>query len=108
MSCDISHAHHCFLPALLGERIDYLKGVHRSLARERDPSIEPELGYSCGDAELHWAVPDADEIGPESTLLSELARIHVAFSAGDPAKRAAIMTQLAAFQVSSPCLKQNA
>ena len=78
------------------------------LARERDPSIEPELGYSCGDAELHWAVPDADEIGPESTLLSELARIHVAFSAGDPVTRAAIMTQLAAFRVSSPCLKQNA
>ena len=78
------------------------------LARERDPFIEPEPGYSCGDSELHWAVPDADEIGPESTLLSELARVHVAFSVGDRATRAAIMAHLAAFQVSSPCLKHNA
>ena len=73
------------------------------LARERDPSIEPEPGYSCGDSELHWAVPDAEEIGPESTLLSELARIHVAFSVGDRATRAAIIARLAAFRTDPSC-----
>jgi hypothetical protein len=68
------------------------------LARERDPFIEPEPGYSCGNSETHWAVPNAEEIGPESTLLSELERIHLAFSGGDRAIRAAIIAHLAAFQ----------
>ena len=40
VSCDISHAHHCFLPALLGERIDYLKKDHRSVAEIEDSEAE--------------------------------------------------------------------
>lgn len=73
------------------------------LACERDPSIEPEPGYSCGDSESHWAVPNAEELGPESTLVSELERIHLAFRGGDRAIRAAIMAHLAAFKTDTSC-----
>ena len=62
VSCDISHAHHCFLPALIHDRISYLR---KQWPRAVVKHYESELGrlvqfLSDGDYYRKWCANPTD------------------------------------------------
>ena len=62
--CDISYAHHCFLPRFLTDRIEYLKRKHGSEADVSDYEIELTLLIQClseGDYYGRWCRDPEDE-----------------------------------------------
>ena len=62
--CDISHAHHCFLPALLSGRIDYLKRTYGSGADTSNYEAELErltMFLSDGDYYRKLCVDPEDD-----------------------------------------------
>ena len=73
--CDISHAHHCFLPALLGGRIDHLREKHFSAANIGHYEAElKRLVEFLGDGDYYskWCrdTEDPVERGEKKLLLT--------------------------------------
>jgi hypothetical protein len=70
--CDISHAHHCFLPALLGGRIDHHRQKHGSAAdigHYETELTELITFLSGGDYYAKWCRDAADPVEREEKKL---------------------------------------
>ena len=63
VSCDVSHAHHCFLPALIRDRIGYLrKHSPRAFLGHYEAELRRLVEYlSEGDYYRKWCVDPADD-----------------------------------------------
>ena len=73
VSCDISHAHHCFLPRILADRIEYFREQHGDFAKTERHELERGRlidFLSDGDYYREWCVnPDDDAERAEKKLL---------------------------------------
>ena len=73
VSCDMSHAHHCFLPRILGDRISYFQHEHGASARTANHEKERSrliAFLSEGDYYRKWCVnPDSDLERKEKKML---------------------------------------
>jgi hypothetical protein len=63
VSCDIAHAHHCFLPTLIYDRIRYLrKQLPRAVVGHYEAELRRLVEYlSEGDYYRKWCVDPADD-----------------------------------------------
>jgi hypothetical protein len=77
VSCDISYAHYCFLPALLHGRIDHLREKHGSAAdiSHYEGELKQLIDFlSEGDYYLKWS-PDTEDLGKREQRKSLLNMI---------------------------------